>query len=161
MLQAVREQTRSLHSVASEGRATLNQPFIVLGDRTSHGGTVISADFTGDINGKYLARVGDMVACPRKGCRGTFPIVTGAPDMLSMGQAPARHGDKTACGATLISGQVTTSWSSESSNEAVARAGRAFPLTEGMIALPASGTGLCMDCLLKAAASGASLVIRG
>jgi uncharacterized Zn-binding protein involved in type VI secretion len=161
VLQAVREQTRSLHSVASEERATLNQPFIVLGDRTSHGGTVISADFTCDIDGKYLARVGDMVACPRKGCRGTFPIVTGAPDMISMGQAPARHGDKTACGATLISGQVTTSWSSESSNQAAVRAGRAFAVAEGATTLPATDTGLCMDCLLKAAASGASLVVRG
>jgi uncharacterized Zn-binding protein involved in type VI secretion len=90
-------------------------PFIVLGDRTSHGGTVIGADFTCDINGKYIARVGDLVVCPT--CRGAFPISVGAPDMISMGQAPARHGDKTACGATLLSGQVTTTWSDQSSAE--------------------------------------------
>lgn len=139
----------------------MSQPFIVLGDRTSHGGTVISADFTCDIDGKYLARVGDMVTCPRKGCRGTFPIVSGASDMLSMGQAPARHGDKTACGATLISGQVTTTWSNESSLGDSAASERASALAvAATVAAPAT-SGLCVDCLLKAAASGASTVVRG
>ncbi|WP_349677440.1 PAAR domain-containing protein [Aquabacterium sp. UBA2148] len=67
-------------------------PFVVLGDRTTHGGSVISADYTFDVHGKYVARVGDMTVCPR--CKGTFPIVSGSPDMSSMGQSPARHGDK-------------------------------------------------------------------
>jgi len=139
----------------------LSQPFIVLGDRTSHGGTVISADFTCDINGKYLARVGDMVACPRKGCRGIFPIVTGAPDMISLGQAPARHGDKTACGATLISGQATTTWSSETSGDRVLEAQSASVITTSAFTQASSDSGLCLDCLVKAAAAGASLVLRG
>lgn len=42
----------------------MSRPLIVLGDKTSHGGTVISADLTVDIHGKYIARVGDMTVCP-------------------------------------------------------------------------------------------------
>jgi len=136
----------------------LSQPFIVLGDTTSHGGTVISADFTCDIGGRYLARVGDMVVCPKKGCRGTFAIVSGAADMTSMGQAPARHGDKTACGATLLSSQVTTTWShaptiADTDTEADARA------PADAVAAPTS-SGVCLDCLLKAAAAGSATVVR-
>lgn len=72
------------------------------GDRTTHGGTVISADTTYTIDGKPVARVGDMVACRR--CRGSFAIVTGALDVWS-GQKIARQDDITACGAKLIASQ--------------------------------------------------------
>lgn len=51
-----------------------------MGDKTSHGGTVISADFTCDINGKNIARVGDMTVCPK--CKGTFPITSGPTDVV-------------------------------------------------------------------------------
>ena len=139
----------------------MSQPFIVLGDKTSHGGTVISADMTCDINGKYLARVGDMVVCPRKGCRSTFPIITGASDMTSMGQAPARHGDKTACGATLLSTQVTTTWSAESSMGDPTAADKAIALSQAATIAAPTSSGICLDCLLNAAASGNSTVIRG
>lgn len=138
----------------------MSQPFIVVGDTTSHGGTVISGDATCDINGKILARVGDMVVCPRKGCQGVFAIVSGAPDMLSMGQAPARHGDKTACGATLISSQVTTGWSSESSMGDPAAADKAEALLLAAALAAPTSSGLCLDCLLNAAASGSSTVVR-
>jgi len=141
----------------------VSQPFIVLGDRTSHGGTVISADYTTDINGKYIARVGDLVVCPRKGCRGTFAITTGAPDMIVTGAAPARHGDKTACGATLISGQATTTWSAESSGGSGASASgseAAEALAVASSVAVHTDSGVCLDCLLKAAASGSSVVIR-
>ena len=43
----------------------MNRPFIVMGDRTSHGGTVISADMTMDICGKPMVRVGDLTVCPK------------------------------------------------------------------------------------------------
>jgi uncharacterized Zn-binding protein involved in type VI secretion len=137
----------------------LGLPFIVLGDRTSHGGTVISADFSCDINGKYLARVGDMVVCPK--CHGAFPISAGAPDMLSMGQAPARHGDKTACGATLLSGQVTTSWSDQSSTGDPAAGEKTAALAQASLVAASTESGICLDCLLKAAAAGSSTVVRG
>lgn len=133
-------------------------PFIVLGDRTSHGGTVISADYTFDIHGKYVARVGDMVVCHR--CRGTFPIISGAPDMISMGQAPARHGDRTACGAVLIAGQAVATWSDKTSMSDPAADDKAEAFTQAaQIAAPTT-SGVCLECLMKAAASGSSTVIR-
>lgn len=92
----------------------MSRPIVVLGDKTSHGGTVIGADFTSDIHGKYMARVGDMVVCPK--CKGVFAITSGASDMVDgEGRGYARHMDTTACGARLISGQITTTWSDESS----------------------------------------------
>jgi uncharacterized Zn-binding protein involved in type VI secretion len=81
----------------------MSKPLIRMGDRTSHGGTVISGDMTWEVYGKAVARVGDMTVCPK--CKGVFAITTGADDLTGFGQAVARHGDKTACGATLIAGQ--------------------------------------------------------
>ncbi len=83
------------------------RPFIVIGDQTDHGGVVIGATMTTDTHGKRLARVGDQVTCPKKG-HGTTVIVTGDPTMIVDGAPVARHGDKCACGATLISSQVVS-----------------------------------------------------
>ena len=83
------------------------RPFIVLGDRTDHGGVVVGSTMTTDTHGKRLARVGDQVTCPKKG-HGTTVIVTGDPTMIVDGSPVARHGDKCACGATLISSQVVS-----------------------------------------------------
>jgi uncharacterized Zn-binding protein involved in type VI secretion len=84
----------------------VTKPIIVFGDRTTHGGTVISSSMVSDTNGKGWARVGDMVSCPR--CKGVFPISQGDQSLIDDGKAVAYHGCKTACGATLISGQVVT-----------------------------------------------------
>lgn len=84
------------------------RPFIVIGDRTDHGGVVIGSTVTTDSHGKRLARVGDQVTCPKKGHGGTTVIVTGDPTMIVDGAPVARHGDKCACGATLISSQVVS-----------------------------------------------------
>lgn len=83
------------------------RPFIVVGDATDHGGVVIGSTQTTDTFGKRLARVGDQVTCPKKG-HGTTVIVTGDPTMIVDGAPVARHGDKCACGATLISGQAVS-----------------------------------------------------
>ena len=82
----------------------MSQPLIVIGDKTDHGGTVISASSTTDIGGKGVARIGDMVACKR--CRGVFPISEGDASLIDEGKPVAFHGCKVACGATLIAGQV-------------------------------------------------------
>lgn len=84
------------------------RPFIVIGDRTDHGGVVIGSAMTTDSHGKRLARVGDQVTCPKKGHGGTTVIVTGDPTMIIDGQPAARHGDKCACGATLIAAQAVS-----------------------------------------------------
>jgi uncharacterized Zn-binding protein involved in type VI secretion len=78
-------------------------PFIVLGDTTNKGGRVIEASMFTDTHGKGIARVGDRVTC-HNGCR----IATGDHTMMIDGAAASRHGDKTTCGATLISSQAVT-----------------------------------------------------
>lgn len=83
------------------------RPFIVLGDQTDHGGVVIEASQMSNTHGKGIARVGDHVTCPKRG-HGTTVIVTGDPTMIIDGKPAARHGDKCACGATLISSQAVS-----------------------------------------------------
>lgn len=84
----------------------MSRPIIVVGDRTSHGGVVITGSPFSDINGKGIARIGDKVTCPKKGHGGVTTIVTGDVTDIIDGQPVARHGDKTACGAMLISSQM-------------------------------------------------------
>lgn len=81
-------------------------PFIVQGDKTTHGGTVLAGSPFSDCEGKPIARVGDMVACPK--CRGVFPIAEGDQSNNVDGAPVAYHGCKVACGASLISSQVRT-----------------------------------------------------
>lgn len=100
------------------------RPIIRYGDRTTHGGTVVSGDLTYTIDGKPAARVGDKVACRR--CKGTFAIVTGALDVWS-GQTIARQGDITACGAKLIASQSTATIDDGSDGSASFAAAPALP----------------------------------
>jgi len=85
----------------------MGRPFIVMGDGTSHGGTVVGASGTTDTHGKFIARVGDKVTCPIPG-HGSTVIVSGDPTMIVDGKPAARHGDKCACGATLIAAQAVS-----------------------------------------------------
>jgi uncharacterized Zn-binding protein involved in type VI secretion len=43
------------------------KPFIVIGDKTTHGGTVISADFTTNICGNTTAQASDSVLYEKEG----------------------------------------------------------------------------------------------
>lgn len=83
--------------------------FIVLGDTTTHGGTVVTAwgqdgPTPMTIDGIPVACIGDKVTCPKKGHSGAC-IIEGAsgPDMELNGKRIAREGDKTSCGAALVS----------------------------------------------------------
>ena len=132
------------------------QPFIVVGDKTTHGGTVITGDMTSTMQGKPIARSGDMTVCPK--CKGTFPILKGNGIVVDAGgNTYARHMDKTACGANLLASQATglaTEMVSGSSSPAGAMAAQA-----AAIAAP-TASGVCLSCLIKAAASGSSTVVR-
>ena len=86
----------------------MSKPFIVAGDKTDHGGTVIAGSAVTDAGGKAIARVGDEVTCPRRGHGGTTTIVTGDPTCVIDGRPAAREGDKTACGATLLASQAVS-----------------------------------------------------
>ena len=103
----------------------MGRPFIVLGDPTDHGGVVVEASGVTDTHGKRIARVGDQVTCPRRG-HGTTVIVSGDPTMIIDGKPAARHGDKCACGATLIASQaVSTTADGGASNPAKASSAQA------------------------------------
>jgi uncharacterized Zn-binding protein involved in type VI secretion len=74
---------------------------IRLGDKTTHGGVVISASPFHTARGIGIARVGDMVTCPQSG-HGTNPIIEGSPTFRIGGRKVALHGHRTACGCLLI-----------------------------------------------------------
>ncbi len=81
------------------------KPQARLGDATSHGGTIITGALSVSVDGRPLARMGDLHACPLHGLN---PIVSGSPDTLTEGKPNARLGDVTACGAVIISASPTT-----------------------------------------------------
>lgn len=72
-----------------------------LGDKTSHGGEVISASDTFKVIGKQVALDGHLTFCPQ--CKGKFPIAVPQSDRQHHGRTVAYHNDLTACGAKLIS----------------------------------------------------------
>jgi uncharacterized Zn-binding protein involved in type VI secretion len=85
----------------------MSGPVIRLGDKTSHGGVVLTASPLSDSGGIPIARVGDMVACPLPGHTPSM-IISGDPTMIVDGKPVARNGDKTSCGASLIASQQAT-----------------------------------------------------
>jgi uncharacterized Zn-binding protein involved in type VI secretion len=72
-----------------------------LGDKTSHGGQVISAQSTFTVLGRAVAVQGDQVICPK--CKGVFPIQVTSSERRHHGKPVAYDGDKAACGAKLMS----------------------------------------------------------
>ncbi|AKJ42107.1 PAAR domain-containing protein [Pragia fontium] len=86
----------------------MSKGVIRLGDRTSHGGTVITATSTAVMDGKKIALVGDLVDCPQTG-HGVNPIIEGSSGWVSDGKQVAVDGCRTACGCTLITSLPTVS----------------------------------------------------
>lgn len=83
----------------------MTKHLILKGDKTSHGGEVIGCSPISKVGGIGIARVGDAVTCP---IHGKTVIRTGDGALLLQGQSAARHGDATACGASLIASQTST-----------------------------------------------------
>lgn len=79
------------------------RPIIRVGDKTTHGGTVMEGFSSYAIDGRAAAGLGHKVACPK--CNGVFPIVEGAPNFVVDDSLVAVEGMKTACGAALIASQ--------------------------------------------------------
>lgn len=73
---------------------------IRLGDKTSHGGEVVSACSDFKVLGIAIALEGDMASCPT--CGGVHAITPVASTRKHHGKQVAYQGDVTACGATLI-----------------------------------------------------------
>lgn len=80
----------------------MSRGFVLLGDKTTHGGAVISASSTHEVNGKPVALVGDLVMCPIP-LHGVNPIVEGCADWSEDGRALVVNGCRCACGCQVIS----------------------------------------------------------
>lgn len=136
----------------------MSQPFVRMGDKTTHGGTVISADFSFTMDGKAVARVGDLTVCPR--CKGIFPITDGLQGAVSMGQAMAVHMAATACGARVIASFVTAVGEDANGSADPVPAAIEEALAAGSVAVAAQAPTICLECLAQAAAAGVALVVR-
>lgn len=82
---------------------------ITVGDKTDHGGTVISGSPDHDIHGRAIARLGDQVDCPQvyPGGKphGVNKIVTAFKSFTVNGLPVAVEGCATECGCKLIGSQ--------------------------------------------------------
>ncbi|MDR7194520.1 PAAR domain-containing protein [Luteimonas terrae] len=74
--------------------------WIVQGDATSSGGTVVGGSPFTDIDGFPVARIGDQATCPTH--KGAFPIADGDPTTIIDGQPVALHGSTLACGCKVL-----------------------------------------------------------
>jgi len=79
----------------------MGKPVARLDDRTDHRGTIITASSKIKVNGRNMARVGDLVSCPK--C-GRNQIVSGVKGIFGEKQLIAVVGSETACGSKIISG---------------------------------------------------------
>lgn len=86
---------------------------LTVGDKSDHGGQIISGDPIVKINNKPVARLGDLHNCPQvypNGVpHGTTPIVMkqNVPNrMIVNGRLAAVEGDMAGCGCTLMSSNV-------------------------------------------------------
>ena len=73
-----------------------------IGDKTTHGGAVLTGSGTMKFGGVGVARKGDKISCPIEG-HGPTTIVEGNPNYLDQGIPVAFQGHKCGCGCTLIS----------------------------------------------------------
>jgi uncharacterized Zn-binding protein involved in type VI secretion len=98
-----------------EGRGVIR-----IGDKTSHGGQVISASSGTVVMGKLAALDGDMSVCPQ--CKGKFALKPDGGGAKHEGKSYAYHDDLTECGARLIS-SLSPSGGAEVCDEEVQREG--------------------------------------
>lgn len=79
---------------------------IRLGDPTDHGGKVITASKTMRFDGRFVARKGDEVSCPKHPEVKPNLILEGDNSMTDDGVPIARQGYRATCGCRLISSLV-------------------------------------------------------
>lgn len=80
----------------------MSKGLVLLGDKTTHGGEVISASSTMIVNGKKVALIGDKVSCPKKG-HGINAIIEGSFEWIFDGKAVVIDGCHCECGCQVIS----------------------------------------------------------
>ena len=79
----------------------MSKGLVVLGDKTTHGGEVITASSKITVNGKTVALVGDLISCPLDG-HGTNPIVEGLPQISDECPPVVVDGCQCQCGCRVI-----------------------------------------------------------
>ncbi|RQS26682.1 PAAR domain-containing protein [Burkholderia sp. Bp8992] len=88
----------------------MSLPIAVLGDRTDHGGRIITGSATHSIGGKPVARLHDLVDCPQRypdgRQHGVNRITQAHPTLTIGGRRVALHGHRTECGCALVSSAV-------------------------------------------------------
>ena len=77
----------------------MSRPICCEGDATSHDGKVVIVSGSFTIDGRRVARVGDMVMCPAHGMN---PILEGDSTTLDEGIPLTLHGHHSACGSAVI-----------------------------------------------------------
>ena len=90
----------------------MSMKIITVGDKTDHGGIVISGSSDHNIRGKAIARMGDKVACPQfyPGGKphGINKIISTHNTLKVNGVSVAVEGCKTECGCKLIGSSPAT-----------------------------------------------------
>jgi uncharacterized Zn-binding protein involved in type VI secretion len=82
-------------------------PVARIGDKSDHGGIIISSCVKTIAEGKLIARVGDKHSCPIPQ-HGVTAIITGSLNDITESKQTARTSSKTGCGATIIGGSKKT-----------------------------------------------------
>jgi len=83
------------------------RPQARMGDVSSHGGMIITGAIRTIVNGRPVARMGDLHVCPIPG-HGVTPIITGSLNTITEVMPNARLGDVAACGAVIVTGSLDT-----------------------------------------------------
>ncbi|MNM34978.1 hypothetical protein D3C81_456400 [compost metagenome] len=92
-----------MDAVVRARSSDLSKRWIVLGDRTTGDGTMITGAPDTDINGAKVCRKGDIATCPRH--KGTFSIIAGCDISITIdGQPVALDGAALACGCRVMAG---------------------------------------------------------
>lgn len=81
-------------------------PAIILGDKTSGGGTVIQGSPASEINGQPMARYGDKATCQVKGHPPIVTITDGDAECLVDNMPAAFHMASLSCGCKVIGSQT-------------------------------------------------------
>ncbi|WP_211466255.1 PAAR domain-containing protein [Collimonas silvisoli] len=76
----------------------MSKEIVLVGDGTDHDGTVVTGSDTDMIDGKPMARIGDLVDCPKHGLN---KIIEGDPAITIDGIPVAVTNCKTECGSRL------------------------------------------------------------
>lgn len=77
----------------------MSRQIVLVGDTIDHGGRVVEGSADDLVDGRAIARQGDLVECSR---HGRTRIAEGCPTARLAGRPIALDGHKTECGATLM-----------------------------------------------------------